>query len=131
MPHLAYAGFGDQIAAHSTVEMILKALEAHPNQKALTSSLQSVIRQLEGAFGSNYADWRWGRVHQLKLQHPLNRKEWNMRPVERPGDSYTVNAASGLNFRQTDGASWREIIDVGDWGPVGDDEHSWRIRESG
>lgn len=115
MPHIAYAGFGDQIAPHANVEMILKALEAHPDRKLLTVALQSVIRQLEGGLGPKYEDWHWGRLHQLSLRHPLNRKEWNAGPIERPGDAYTVNAASGLNFRQTDGASWREIIDVGDW----------------
>ena len=35
--------------------------------------------------------------------------------MERPGDAYTVNATSGDNFRQTNGASYRQILDVADW----------------
>ena len=51
--------------------------------------------------------------------------------MERPGDENTVNAASGANFRQTNGASYRQILDVADWdrsvitnvpGEVGDPE---------
>ena len=38
-----------------------------------------------------------------------------MGPVARPGDANTVNATSGGNFQQTNGASWREVLDVGDW----------------
>ncbi len=36
-------------------------------------------------------------------------------PVERPGDGNTVNATSGAAFRQTNGASYREILDLSDW----------------
>ena len=41
--------------------------------------------------------------------------EFQLGPVARPGDANTVNATSGTNFRQTNGASWREVLDVGDW----------------
>jgi penicillin amidase len=51
----------------------------------------------------------------LLLAHPLGKFEYQLGPVARPGDSNTVNATSGANFRQTNGASWREILDVGDW----------------
>jgi penicillin amidase len=51
----------------------------------------------------------------LTLTHPLGRPELALPPVARPGDGNTVNATSGTNFRQTNGASWRQIIDVGNW----------------
>jgi penicillin amidase len=35
--------------------------------------------------------------------------------VTRPGDGNTVNATSGPAFRQTGGASYRQILDVSDW----------------
>ena len=36
-------------------------------------------------------------------------------PVERSGDPNTVNATGGAAFKQTAGASFREILDVSDW----------------
>jgi len=47
--------------------------------------------------------------------HPLGKREFQLGPVPRPGDGNTVNATSGNAFQQTSGASWREILDVGDW----------------
>ena len=41
---------------------------------------------------------------------PLNRGR-----VARPGDGYTVNSTSGAGFQQTNGASYRQILDVADW----------------
>lgn len=35
--------------------------------------------------------------------------------IERGGDGNTVIGTSGPNFRQTHGASFREILDVSDW----------------
>jgi len=57
----------------------------------------------------------WGALHQLTLTHPLGKTEFQLGPVPRPGDANTVNATSGANFRQTNGASWREVLDVGAW----------------
>jgi penicillin amidase len=57
----------------------------------------------------------WGDLHKVFFQHPLNRKGLNRGPFARPGDATTVNATSGLNFQQTSGASFREVIDLADW----------------
>src|SRR5262249_20834311 len=57
----------------------------------------------------------WGRLHKIEFRHPLNRQEWNRGPISRPGDGYTVNATSGNNYRQSNGASYRQILDLSDW----------------
>jgi penicillin amidase len=36
-------------------------------------------------------------------------------PVSRPGDGNTVNSTSRGNFRQTNGASYRHILDFSNW----------------
>ena len=82
---------------------------------ALESSLHTALQQIEQQFGKDESAWQWGRLHQLTLAHPLGRREFQLGPVARPGDGNTVNATSGANFRQTNGASWREVLDVGDW----------------
>ena len=115
MTHIAHAGFGEEIAPWADAGMVLKALEANPDRRLLANSLRSAVQQLEENLGGRYDAWRWGRIHQLFLRHPLNQKAWNLGPIERPGDANTVNAAAGMNYRQSEGASWREVIDVGDW----------------
>ena len=81
----------------------------------LQRSLEAALDQIEQQFGRDPAAWQWGKLHRLTLAHPSGNRNWQLGPVERPGDGNTVNATSGANFRQTNGASWREILDVGDW----------------
>ena len=38
-----------------------------------------------------------------------------MGPVSRPGYGYTVNMTGGGDFAQTDGATFREVLDTSDW----------------
>jgi penicillin amidase len=81
----------------------------------LEKALDAALAQIERQFGKDESKWQWGKLHQLTLSHPLGKREFQLGPVARPGDGNTVNATSGANFRQTNGASWREVLDVGDW----------------
>ena len=90
---------------------VLDTLEREPNEKALRESLDAARARLRAM----PPDATWGTLHRIELRHPLNRPEWNRGPIARPGDGNTVNATSGANFQQTNGASYREIIDLGDW----------------
>jgi penicillin amidase len=83
--------------------------------EALQKALDAALTEIERRLGPDQAQWQWGKFHQLTLTHPLGRPELALPPVARPGDGNTVNATSGTNFRQTNGASWRQIIDVGNW----------------
>jgi penicillin amidase len=56
----------------------------------------------------------WGKVHVAELQHPLA-AAFDLPPISRSGDASTVMATGGTNFRQTAGASYREVIDLGDF----------------
>lgn len=105
--------FGRELGPRVNLEMTLKTLESKPNPAVLGESLKETLRDLDGLFPR--AEWKWGKLHTIFFEHPLNRKEWNRGPIARPGDANTVNATSGANFRQTHGASYREIIDVSNW----------------
>ncbi|HLK65877.1 MAG TPA: penicillin acylase family protein [Bryobacteraceae bacterium] len=102
-------------ASRGDLESMLHTLESAPNLQALQKSLDATLEQLDRQFGTDPSAWQWGKLHTLTLAHPLGKREYQLGPVARPGDSNTVNATSGGNFRQTSGASWREILDVGDW----------------
>src|SRR5437867_10528169 len=57
----------------------------------------------------------------VRFRHPLDRYEgasfMDLGPVVRPGDAETVNSTGyyGKSFEQVEGASYREILDTGDW----------------
>jgi len=65
-------------------------------------------------FGADTTAWRWGTVHVAELRHPLTRS-FDLPAVSRAGDANTVFATGGANYRQTSGASYRQIIDLGDF----------------
>jgi penicillin amidase len=68
-------------------------------------SLAAAIQELEKEQGADWSGWRWGRMHTRAFPHPLV-AAFNLETVERGGGGGTVAA---------DGASYREIFDVGDW----------------
>ena len=107
--------FGDRLGARTDVAMLLKTLESSPNPNALASTLQATLADLRQRFGPDVQEWKWGRVHRITFRHPLNVPRMNRGPVARPGDANSINATSGAGFIQTNGASYREIIDVSDW----------------
>ncbi len=109
MAKLPAALYGET-AAKADLEMQLRKLESGVDSAVLERTLNAALSDIEQRKLS-----RWGDLHQLTLAHPLGKREYNLGPVARPGDANTVNSTSGLNFRQTNGASWREVLDVGDW----------------
>jgi penicillin amidase len=112
---LPAAVYGSDPGPHGDLDALLRMLDRQPNPAALARSLDGALAQIVLQFGADRANWQWGKLHQITFQHPLGKREFQLGPVSRPGDNLTVNATSGTNFRQSSGASWREIIDVGDW----------------
>jgi penicillin amidase len=84
-------------------------------REQLQTSLDAAVDRIERQFGKDPAQWQWGKLHQLTLSHATGNRAWGLGPVARPGDANTVNATSGAALRQTNGASWREVLDVGNW----------------
>jgi penicillin amidase len=110
---LPAAVFGPELGARVNLSMLLTKLEHEPQPRALEESLKAALAQIDAQFPPG--ERQWGRLHQVRFRHPLNQKDWNRGPFARPGDANTVNATSGLEFQQTDGASYRQIIDLSDW----------------
>lgn len=74
--------------------------------------------------GDDPSRWRWGALHGVRIAHPLSRIPAiaaAFPPIEggqSGGDGYTVNARwvpPGGGFRTAGGASYLQVIDVGDW----------------
>ncbi len=92
-----------------------------PGQAALLTGapLQAAWREATSRLGDDPSRWAWGRLHYASFEHPLATTAalaeiMNLPPVPRGGDGTTVNNTSG-NLRQSSGASFREVIDVGAW----------------
>lgn len=124
------------LAKRMDAEGTMRAIEKLSDPAPLRASLDAALRELENALGADRSQWKWGRVHQIRFVHPLrpgkeHAAKLNLGPVPRPGDGNTVNSTSGTNYMQTNGASYRQIIDLADWdrsvmtnvpGEVGDPE---------
>jgi penicillin amidase len=88
----------------------------------MTATLAAAVDELTERFGPDMASWSWGALHVAELVHPAHRllpqdTPWTtLGPVARGGSGDTVGSTSfGRDFRQTAGASFRVVIDVGDW----------------
>jgi penicillin G amidase len=69
------------------------------------AGLVKAIEKLAGDQGSDWAQWRYGRMHDRDFPHPFV-KEFDLPTVERSGGNGAVGA---------DGASYREIMDTANW----------------
>ena len=60
----------------------------------LSSSLAAAVDELEDRYGTDPANWAWGKVHQMTFKHPLGSKLafLNLDPVPTVGDGQTINA---------------------------------------
>ena len=86
-------------------------------------ALQSTLLVLNEKLGNDKGKWQYGqeKYKHILLRHPLSaalnkeyRAKFEAGPVARGGYSYTVGATGGGD-NQTSGASFRLLINTGDW----------------
>ena len=107
--------FGQRLGSRVDHSMVLSTLRAAPDWKAVHGAFSAALWELERSFGPDPSHWQWGDVHTVRFTHPVEVKEWHRGPYPRPGDGNAVMATGGTGFRQTTGASYREILDLSDW----------------
>ena len=87
----------------------------------LVDAIQAARKELIQRLGPERSQWSWGNLHSIHFRHPLDQQPgagdlFDLRPLPRPGDEYTVNAARfDESWAQVEGASYREILDTSDW----------------
>ena len=109
-----------EIASRLPLERVIAEVQKGQETNAIVQSLSAAVTEARTQLGDDLSRWRWGALHRAPFNHPLatdeaRRSLLNLRAIERGGDGNTVNNTSGANFRQTHGASFREILDVSDW----------------
>ncbi|MEV5302595.1 penicillin acylase family protein [Amycolatopsis methanolica] len=86
-------------------------------------TLPAAVADLAGLLGPDRAQWSWGRLHVATARHPLAAlltgvpdEQLVAGPAPRGGSGDTVgNTAYGPNFVQSAGATFRLVVDVGEW----------------
>ncbi len=89
----------------------------------LLQCLADAVDDLTARLGTDMDSWQYGQLayKHVLIRHPLSnavkaevRQQLDVGPAPRGGNSYTVNNTSGGD-NQTHGATFRVIIDTGDW----------------
>jgi penicillin amidase len=89
----------------------------------LETALLQAVGELTSRFGPDTRNWVYGQegYKHVRLRHPLSgavNEEWRRRlevgPAPRGGYGLTLNQ-TGMGDNQTTGASFRIIVDTGDW----------------
>jgi penicillin G amidase len=90
----------------------------------LRSTLAPAVAEVEQLLGPDHGTWAWGRLHVSRLAHALSplmsedtRARLAVGPAPRGGSGDTVGNTAYLadTFLQTGGATFRIVVDVGDW----------------
>lgn len=119
----APADIRDVVASRINRRALLDLLQKEPPDRRnglLLYSFREALDEGVRLLGEETETWRWGSLHQIRFHHPLaldaeRRKLFDLAPVERGGDAHTVKNTGGSGFRQSSGASYRQIIDLADW----------------
>ena len=91
--------------------------------KIVAESLSAAVEELKGLLGNEIANWRWGDLHRAVFRHDLApivskpmQEQLTVGPWAMSGSSTTPHAASYYpDFTLRSGASFRMVLDVGDW----------------
>ncbi|WP_326836923.1 penicillin acylase family protein [Amycolatopsis rhabdoformis] len=89
----------------------------------VAKTLPAAITDLENLLGADRGAWQWGRLHVARAQHPLKallphlpEDRLTTEALPRGGSGDTVGStAYGPNFVQSAGATFRIVVDVGEW----------------
>ncbi len=91
--------------------------------RLLARSLGEAVSELTKKLGADPANWQWGQnaYHHALIHHPMTaavspdvRRQLDVGPAPRGGDSYTVSA-TGSADNQTSGGSFKIIADTWNW----------------
>ncbi len=84
------------------------------------TALREACNELGQRLGTNMEKWRWGRLHSLRLEHPLGQSRllrpfFSIGPFPAPGDWVTINMGFYRHsdpYQQVVGPSLRMIVDL-------------------
>lgn len=89
----------------------------------LATALSAAVAETTERLGPDMAQWRWGDLHKGNFTHALSgiapagmASQMNVGPLSMGGSAFSPRAASyNDRFEVTSGASFRMVLDVGNW----------------
>lgn len=123
----ALIGGGDLAAVMDLLEAPDAALGPDPaatRDAILIASLEAAVAEVASRLGPDPSTWAWGRLHQAQFTHVLaslardgEASGLSVGPAPMAGTSLSPLAATWRpdDFRVTSGASFRMVLDVGNW----------------
>ncbi|MFC9537871.1 penicillin acylase family protein [Streptomyces sp. NPDC056975] len=114
----------DDPASDPRVDLdLLTGPETGLDPGTLLATLSAAAGELSALLGPDPAAWTWGALHDARVYHPVTalhdgpQPPWaSVGPAPCGGSADTVGVAPyGPDFRQTTGATFRLVVDVGSW----------------
>lgn len=115
-------------APHLVVNMqstgALRLLGEARSRSIITRSLVTAYDEARTLLGDDPEAWRWGKLHQIRFQHPLLHLADRSLEAAMAYPAYprggTGNTTNNTGFSARDmlvrsGASYRQVLDVGNW----------------
>ena len=105
-------------------DQALGADQAAARDKVLLQSLSAAADEVGKLLGEDMAQWKWGNLHQAEFSHALKpladkatQAQMTVGPLAMGGGNNVPHAAgySTSTFKVTSGASFRMVLDVGNW----------------
>jgi penicillin amidase len=102
-------------------------LGPNPNKardELMLATLSAALEETKWLLGADRSSWQWGRLATILFEHPLSplvndaqRTRLNVGPAPKAGDDNVVGLAAyrSKDFRAQIGASFRMVLDVGQW----------------
>ncbi|MBV8913931.1 MAG: penicillin acylase family protein, partial [Acetobacteraceae bacterium] len=97
---------------------------AQARDRVLLESLGTAVAEVRKALGDDPGRWAWGKLHHAQFDHalepladPAMRAQMRVGPLEMGGAGNVPRAATyrTSDFTVTAGASFRMVLDVGNW----------------
>ena len=120
VPAADLAMAGASMSSERLMQAVARAaVDARVSEALLGASLAEGWREAVQRMGPDPAQWSWGAIHRVYWEHPLastpaRRDVFNLPDAPRSGDA-TTPLATSAGARQVHGASFREVIDLGEW----------------
>lgn len=108
---------------NNRVVQFLRELPKNERQKLAAESLETAIKEATSLMGESFEEWQWQSLHSIQFKHPLydyvseeQKQTFSMPLVSRGGSGDTPNSTRyRKDFSIVSGASWRMVLDVGNW----------------
>ncbi|MDP0927927.1 penicillin acylase family protein [Paracoccus onubensis] len=96
---------------------------AQARDEILAAALSAAVDETTELLGKDMQDWRWSDLHKAHFVSPLGTlaperlaEQMDVGPLAMGGSAFSPRAASYNDaFRVTSGASFRMVLDVGNW----------------